>query len=130
MSPFAKVTRAEQASSWRNTATSGEKINGHRLDYDSPAIHQAKKNLPRVDVLLEYGAAINDRPKHWAGGFGRCKWARPSPRNGTFMTQAVLIDAEFLGVPRVFSIVAGGEPCGSPALTPFVLTSSICNAYA
>ncbi|GAH24038.1 unnamed protein product, partial [marine sediment metagenome] len=45
-------------------------INERRFDFDSPAIHQAKKNLPLVDVLLEYGADINARSTWWAGGFG------------------------------------------------------------
>jgi hypothetical protein len=30
-----------------------------RFDFDSPAIHQAKKNLALVDVLLQHGADIN-----------------------------------------------------------------------
>ena len=41
-------------------------INAPRFDFDSPAIHQAKKHLPVVDVLLEYGARVN-RETH--GGF-------------------------------------------------------------
>jgi ankyrin repeat protein len=45
-------------------------INEPRFDYDSPALHQAKKNIPLVDVLLEFGADINVRSKFWAGGFG------------------------------------------------------------
>ena len=46
------------------------RINEPRFDFDSPAIHQAKKNTPLVDVLLEHGADINARSKWWAGGFG------------------------------------------------------------
>lgn len=49
-------------------------INEPRFDFDSPAIHQAKKNLPLVDVLLEYGADINARSIFWAGGFGILEW--------------------------------------------------------
>lgn len=45
-------------------------INEPRFDFDSPAIHQAKKNLALVDLLLEYGADINARSKWWAGDFG------------------------------------------------------------
>ena len=45
-------------------------INEPRFDFDSPAIHQAKKHLPLVDVLLEHGADINARSTWWAGGFG------------------------------------------------------------
>ena len=45
-------------------------INEPRFDFDSPALHQAKKNLPLVDVLLEFGADINTRSIWWAGGFG------------------------------------------------------------
>ncbi len=33
------------------------RINEPRFDFDSPAIHQAKKNLALVDVLLMHGAA-------------------------------------------------------------------------
>lgn len=46
------------------------KINDPRFDFDSPATHQAKGNIPLVDVLLEYGADINARSSFWAGGFG------------------------------------------------------------
>lgn len=46
------------------------RINEPRFDFDSPAIHQAKRNLPLVDVLLAHGADINARSKFWAGGFG------------------------------------------------------------
>ena len=49
-------------------------INKPIFDFDSPAIHQAKKNLPLVDVLLEYGADINARSNFWAGGFGILEW--------------------------------------------------------
>jgi Ankyrin repeats (3 copies) len=46
------------------------RVNEPRFDFDSPAIHQAKRNLPLVDVLLEYDADINARSTWWAGGFG------------------------------------------------------------
>ena len=46
------------------------RINEPRFDFDAPAIHQAKKNLPLVDVLLAHGADINARSTWWAGGFG------------------------------------------------------------
>jgi ankyrin repeat protein len=46
------------------------RINEPRFDFDSPAIHQARKNLPLVDVLLDHGADINARSTWWAGGFG------------------------------------------------------------
>jgi hypothetical protein len=54
--------------------TVSARVNEPRFDYDSPAIHQAKKNLALVDVLLEHGADINARSKHWAGGFGILEW--------------------------------------------------------
>jgi hypothetical protein len=68
------------------------KINDPRFDYDSPAIHQAKKNLPLADVLLEYGADINARSTHWAGGFGILEFdltldqARPLIERGAKLT--------------------------------------------
>ena len=46
------------------------RINEPRFDFDSPAIHQAKRNLALVDVLLEHGADINAPSTWWAGGFG------------------------------------------------------------
>jgi ankyrin repeat protein len=46
------------------------RINEPRFDFDSPAIHQAKKNLALVDVLIKHGADINARSQWWAGGFG------------------------------------------------------------
>lgn len=46
------------------------RINEPRFDFDSPAVHHAKKNPALVDILLESGADINARSKWWAGGFG------------------------------------------------------------
>ena len=45
-------------------------INEPRFDFDSPAIHQARRTLALVDVLLRHGADINARSTWWAGGFG------------------------------------------------------------
>jgi ankyrin repeat protein len=50
------------------------RINEPRFDFDSPAVHQAKKNLALVDVLLRHGADINARSQWWAGGFGILEW--------------------------------------------------------
>lgn len=50
------------------------RINEPHFDFDSPAIHQAKRNLALVDVLLEHGADINARSTWWAGGFGILEW--------------------------------------------------------
>jgi ankyrin repeat protein len=50
------------------------RINEPRFDFDSPAIHQARKNPALVDVLLEHGADINARSQWWAGGFGILEW--------------------------------------------------------
>jgi hypothetical protein len=50
------------------------RINEPRFDFDAPAIHQAKKNLALVDVLLKHGADINARSEWWAGGFGILEW--------------------------------------------------------
>jgi ankyrin repeat protein len=68
------------------------KINEPRFDFDSPALHQAKANLPLVDVLLEYGADINARSTFWAGGFGilehaiTLEGARPLIERGATVT--------------------------------------------
>jgi ankyrin repeat protein len=67
-------------------------IDAPRFDFDSPAIHQAKKHLPLVDVLLEYGADINARSSFWAGSFGILEWnltleeARPLIERGAKLT--------------------------------------------
>jgi ankyrin repeat protein len=68
------------------------RINDPRFDFDSPAIHQAKKNLPLVDVLLEHGADINARTTWWAGSFGILEYdltleqARPLIERGARVT--------------------------------------------
>ena len=68
------------------------RINEPRFDFDSPAIHRAKKNIPLVDLLLEHGADINARSKWWAGGFGilesdlTLEEATPLIRRGALMT--------------------------------------------
>jgi len=67
-------------------------INEPRFDFDSPAIHQAKRHLPVVDVLIEYGADINARSRFWAGGFGILEYdltleqARPLMQRGAKLT--------------------------------------------
>jgi hypothetical protein len=69
-----------------------EAINEPRFDFDSPAIHQAKKNLALVDVLLKFGADINARSRWWAGDFGILEWdltleqARPLIERGAQVT--------------------------------------------
>ncbi|CCE08335.1 putative Ankyrin [Bradyrhizobium sp. STM 3843] len=50
------------------------RINEPRFDFDAPAVHQARKNLALVDVLLQHGADINARSQWWAGGFGILEW--------------------------------------------------------
>jgi ankyrin repeat protein len=73
-------------------AAVGARINEPRFDFDSPAIHQAKKNLALVDVLLEHGADINARSTFWAGGFGILEWdltpeqAKPLIERGAHVT--------------------------------------------
>jgi ankyrin repeat protein len=68
------------------------RVNEPRFDFDSPAIHQAKKHLAVVDVLLEFGADINARSTFWAGGFGILEWdltleqARPLIQRGARVT--------------------------------------------
>ncbi len=67
-------------------------VNEPRFDFDSPAIHQAKKNVALVDVLLKHGADINARSKWWAGDFGILEWdltleqARPLIERGARVT--------------------------------------------
>jgi len=75
-----------------NHADVRARINEPRFDFDSPAIHQAKKNLALVDVLLKHGADINARSSWWAGGFGILEWnltleqARPLIERGARVT--------------------------------------------
>lgn len=75
-----------------NHADVRARINEPRFDFDSPAIHQAKKNLALVDLLLKYGADINTRSKWWAGDFGILEWnltpeqARPLIERGARVT--------------------------------------------
>ena len=75
-----------------NHADVRARINEPRFDFDSPPIHQAKKNLAVVDVLLRHGADINARSKWWAGDFGILEWdltleqARPLIERGARIT--------------------------------------------
>lgn len=47
-----------------------ERINDPLFYFDSPAVLQARSNLPLLDLLLEHGADINARSQWWAGSFG------------------------------------------------------------
>jgi len=88
-------------------------INAPRFDYDSPALHQAKKNLPLVDVLLQYGADINARSTFWAGGFGILEYdltleqARPLMERGAKLTAWA---AAGLGLPEELKAIIDATP--------------------
>lgn len=88
-------------------------INEPRFDYNSPAIHQAKKNLPLVDLLLEYGADINARSTFWAGGFGILEYdltleqARPLIQRGATLTAWA---AAGLGLPEELKALIEATP--------------------
>ncbi len=88
-------------------------VNEPRFDYDSPAIHQAKKNLPLVDVLLEYGADINARSTFWAGGFGILEYdltleqAKPLMARGAKLTAWA---AAGLGLPEELKAIIDATP--------------------
>lgn len=88
-------------------------INEPRFDYDSPAIHQAKKHLPLVDVLLAYGADINARSQFWAGGFGilehdlTLEQAKPLIARGAKLTAWA---AASLGLPRELETIIAATP--------------------
>jgi ankyrin repeat protein len=89
------------------------KINEPRFDFDSPAIHQAKKNLALVDVLLEYGADINTRSSFWAGGFGILEFdltleqAKPLMERGAKLTAWA---AAGLGLPQELKSLLAATP--------------------
>jgi len=88
-------------------------INESRFDFDSPALHQAKKNLPLVDVLLEFGADINARSTFWAGGFGILEYdltleqARPLMERGATLT---VWAAAGLGLPQELKAIIHAAP--------------------
>jgi ankyrin repeat protein len=88
-------------------------INEPRFDFNSPALHQAKKNLPLVDVLLEYGADINARSTWWAGGFGilehdlTLEQARPLMKRGAKLTAWA---AAGLGLPTELKAIIEAMP--------------------
>lgn len=89
------------------------KINERRFDFDSPAIHQAKKNLPLVDVLLEFGADINARSTFWAGSFGILEFdltldqAKPLMERGAKLTAWA---AAGLGLPEELKSILSAAP--------------------
>jgi ankyrin repeat protein len=89
------------------------RINEPRFDFDSPAIHRAKKNLPLVDVLLEHGADINARSTWWAGGFGilesnlTLEEARPLIARGAHITPWA---AAGLGLYDQLKSILRGDP--------------------
>ena len=88
-------------------------INEPRFDLNSPAIHQAKKCLPLVDVLLEFGADINARSTWWAGGFGILEHdltheqARPLMERGAKLTAWA---AAALGLPDELKAILEATP--------------------
>jgi ankyrin repeat protein len=88
-------------------------INEPRFDFNSPALHQAKKNLPLLDVLLEFGADINVRSTWWAGGFGilehdlTLEQARPLMERGAKLT---VWAAAGLGLPGELKAIIEATP--------------------
>jgi ankyrin repeat protein len=89
------------------------RLNEPRFDFDSPAIHQAKKNLPLVDVLLAHGADIKARSTWWAGGFGilesklTIEEARPLIERGAPVTAWA---AAGLGMLEELKAIVGAAP--------------------
>ena len=89
------------------------RINEPRFDFDSPAIHQAKNNLPLVDVLLAHGADIEARSTWWAGGFGilesrlTIEEARPLIERGAPVTAWA---AAGLGMLEELKAIVGAAP--------------------
>lgn len=47
-----------------------QRINEPSVTAECPAIFAAKQNLPLLDLLIEYGADVNQKSDWWAGGFG------------------------------------------------------------
>ncbi|HEX4348517.1 MAG TPA: ankyrin repeat domain-containing protein [Vicinamibacterales bacterium] len=45
-------------------------INAPISHFNSRPVARATKNLPMLDLLLEYGADLNQKSEWWAGGFG------------------------------------------------------------
>ena len=45
-------------------------IDAPLFPFDSPAVVQANKHRPVLEVLLDYGADVNRRSEWWAGSFG------------------------------------------------------------
>ncbi len=77
--------------------------------FESRPIARAKKNLPLLDLLLEYGADLNLKSAWWAGGFGLLEYDCTPEEAAPLIERGAIVDifaAAHLGMlPRVRELV-------------------------
>jgi hypothetical protein len=67
-------------------------INEPIADFGSRPVALAKKNLPLVDVLLQYGADLNLKSSWWAGGFGLLEVDCTPAEAGALIERGAIVD--------------------------------------
>src|SRR5262245_36069049 len=86
-------------------------INEPIADFGSRPVALAKKNLPLVDVLLQYGADLNLKSSWWAGGFGLLEIDCTPAEAGALIDRGAIMDifaAAHLGMfDRVRALLEG-----------------------
>jgi ankyrin repeat protein len=67
-------------------------INAPISHFDSPPVIGAAKNLALLDLLLEYGAEINQKTSWWAGGFGILEFELTSEQADALIARGAVVD--------------------------------------
>ncbi len=84
-------------------------VNEPVADFGSRPVAVARKNLPLLDALLEYGADINLKSAWWAGGFGLLESDCSPAEAAALIERGAIVDifaAAHLGMPdRVRALV-------------------------
>ena len=79
-------------------------------------VAKARKNLPMLDVLLEYGADLNLKSNWWAGPFGLLEWDITPEEAAPLIARGAIVDifaAAHLGmVDRVRELIEARSVAG------------------
>jgi Ankyrin repeat len=101
--------------------------------FDSSPATAAKKNLPLLDALLEYGADLNLKSEWWAGGFGILEGDLTPEEAAPLIERGAIVDvhaAAHLGMLDRIEELIGSDPAlvharGGDGKTPLHWASTV-----
>jgi ankyrin repeat protein len=67
-------------------------VNGTKGPFGGRPVMMARKNLPLLDVLLQYGADLNLKSDWWPGGFGILEWDITADEAAPLIARGAIVD--------------------------------------